>query len=246
MLRTGTTCELTRGGAGAPRSKALWSAARSTTRSSPPRWYSARSSRCSRAPGVRGPRPADRARRSPHRRAARRLLLSPAARGAPGAARRRSGAPARVRHARGDLRLRRRRARHHAAAAGPDRAGLAGGRVAVHPLPPAEALVETLFIRRRDAFVSSALGAFLRHIRPPEVAAEAADCSAIARTDGFDQLKPFFRIAGCLGCLDAAERSDPTRRRGARKPAPASGGRRSPACARRWSGSGSPASPTRR
>jgi LysR family transcriptional regulator, cell division regulator len=49
------------------------------------------------------------------------------------------------------------------------------GRVAVHPLPAAEALVETLFIRRRDAFVSSALQSFLRHIRPAPVAAEAAD-----------------------------------------------------------------------
>ena len=49
------------------------------------------------------------------------------------------------------------------------------GRVAVRPLPAAEALVETLFIRRQDAFVSSALRAFLRHIRPAALAAEAAD-----------------------------------------------------------------------
>jgi DNA-binding transcriptional LysR family regulator len=49
------------------------------------------------------------------------------------------------------------------------------GRVAVHPLPAADALVETLFIRRRDGFVSSALAAFLRHLRPAEAAAEAAD-----------------------------------------------------------------------
>jgi DNA-binding transcriptional LysR family regulator len=34
------------------------------------------------------------------------------------------------------------------------------GRVAVHQLPAAEAHVETLFVRRRDAFVSSALAAF--------------------------------------------------------------------------------------
>ena len=33
-------------------------------------------------------------------------------------------------------------------------------RVAVHPLPPTEAMVRTVFIRRRDAFVSSALSAF--------------------------------------------------------------------------------------
>ena len=33
-------------------------------------------------------------------------------------------------------------------------------RVAVHPLPPTEAMVRTVFIRRRDAFVSSALTAF--------------------------------------------------------------------------------------
>lgn len=43
---------------------------------------------------------------------------------------------------------------------------LAGGvwsasRVAVHKLPPTEAMVRTVFIRRRDAFVSSALSAFV-------------------------------------------------------------------------------------
>jgi DNA-binding transcriptional LysR family regulator len=35
------------------------------------------------------------------------------------------------------------------------------GRVAIHELPPAEARVDTVFIRRRNAFVSSALAAFL-------------------------------------------------------------------------------------
>jgi DNA-binding transcriptional LysR family regulator len=39
-------------------------------------------------------------------------------------------------------------------------------RVGVHTLPPEEAMVETLFIRRRDAYVSSALHAFLAHARP--------------------------------------------------------------------------------
>jgi DNA-binding transcriptional LysR family regulator len=41
-----------------------------------------------------------------------------------------------------------------------------GGKVAVHPLPAGDAVVETLFIRRRDAFTSSALKAFLDHARP--------------------------------------------------------------------------------
>jgi DNA-binding transcriptional LysR family regulator len=40
------------------------------------------------------------------------------------------------------------------------------GRVAVHDLPAAEAVVDTLFIRRRDAFVTSALAAFLARVRP--------------------------------------------------------------------------------
>jgi DNA-binding transcriptional LysR family regulator len=40
------------------------------------------------------------------------------------------------------------------------------GRVAVHTLPPEDALVETLFIRRRDAWLSSALAAFLAMLRP--------------------------------------------------------------------------------
>jgi LysR family transcriptional regulator, cell division regulator len=39
------------------------------------------------------------------------------------------------------------------------------GRVAVHELPLAEARVETMFVRRRDAFVSSALAAFLERAR---------------------------------------------------------------------------------
>lgn len=40
------------------------------------------------------------------------------------------------------------------------------GRVALHALPAAEARVETLFIRRRDAYASSALEAFLDCARP--------------------------------------------------------------------------------
>jgi DNA-binding transcriptional LysR family regulator len=40
------------------------------------------------------------------------------------------------------------------------------GRVAVHALPPADALVETVFIRRQDAYHSSALAAFLAMLRP--------------------------------------------------------------------------------
>jgi LysR family transcriptional regulator, cell division regulator len=40
------------------------------------------------------------------------------------------------------------------------------GRVALHTLPQAEAEVDTVFIRRRDVCVSSALAAFLEHLRP--------------------------------------------------------------------------------
>jgi LysR family transcriptional regulator, cell division regulator len=46
-------------------------------------------------------------------------------------------------------------------------------RVAVHTLPPDEARVETVFIHRRDAFVSSALAAFLAFV--PAQAAAAAE-----------------------------------------------------------------------
>ncbi len=48
------------------------------------------------------------------------------------------------------------------------------GRVAMHELPPAEAHVETMFIRRRDAFVSSALARFVECARPAIVRAAAA------------------------------------------------------------------------
>jgi DNA-binding transcriptional LysR family regulator len=49
------------------------------------------------------------------------------------------------------------------------------GRVAVHPLPPAEAAVETLFVRRRDGFVSSALAAFLLRAGGAALHSEAAE-----------------------------------------------------------------------
>ena len=41
-----------------------------------------------------------------------------------------------------------------------------GDELAVHALPAAEARVETLFVRRRGGFVSSALAAFLECVRP--------------------------------------------------------------------------------
>ncbi|HEY1935055.1 MAG TPA: LysR family transcriptional regulator [Acetobacteraceae bacterium] len=47
------------------------------------------------------------------------------------------------------------------------------GRVAVHRLPPADALVQTMFVRRRDAHLSSALSAFLAMLRPAEQIAAA-------------------------------------------------------------------------
>jgi DNA-binding transcriptional LysR family regulator len=40
------------------------------------------------------------------------------------------------------------------------------GRVAVHELPPEFAEVQTVFIRRTDSYVSSALSAFLQFVRP--------------------------------------------------------------------------------
>lgn len=49
------------------------------------------------------------------------------------------------------------------------------GRVAMHQLPAAEAHVDTVFIRRRDAFVSTALATFLQLVRPARGRAEAAE-----------------------------------------------------------------------
>lgn len=49
------------------------------------------------------------------------------------------------------------------------------GLVTLHDLPPAQAHVETVFIRRRDAYVSSALSAFLEHARPAMRHADAAE-----------------------------------------------------------------------
>jgi LysR family transcriptional regulator, cell division regulator len=51
------------------------------------------------------------------------------------------------------------------------------GRIALHTLPPQDARVETVLVRRRDAYSSSALAAFLEMVRPSrlpglEVAAE--------------------------------------------------------------------------
>jgi LysR family transcriptional regulator, cell division regulator len=50
------------------------------------------------------------------------------------------------------------------------------GRVALHDLPKAEAEVDTVFIRRHDAYASSALAAFLEQLRPAETThADAAE-----------------------------------------------------------------------
>jgi LysR family transcriptional regulator, cell division regulator len=49
------------------------------------------------------------------------------------------------------------------------------GRVAVHALPPAEAMVDTVFIRRRASHLSSALGAFLAMMRPAQTLPLAAE-----------------------------------------------------------------------
>ncbi|MBI3451556.1 MAG: LysR family transcriptional regulator [Rhodospirillales bacterium] len=49
------------------------------------------------------------------------------------------------------------------------------GRVAIHELPAADARVDTVFIRRRDAFASSALAAFLDCARPASAHADAAE-----------------------------------------------------------------------
>ncbi|MDJ0951267.1 MAG: LysR substrate-binding domain-containing protein [Alphaproteobacteria bacterium] len=47
--------------------------------------------------------------------------------------------------------------------------------VAIHRLPARDARVETVFIRRRDGFVSSALVAFLAHARPASGTSQAAE-----------------------------------------------------------------------
>lgn len=47
------------------------------------------------------------------------------------------------------------------------------GRVAAHPLPESEARVDTVFVRRRDGFASSALAAFLDRARTAPLSAAA-------------------------------------------------------------------------
>jgi DNA-binding transcriptional LysR family regulator len=49
-----------------------------------------------------------------------------------------------------------------------------GGRVGVHALPPEDAFVETVFVRRRDLYASSAMAAFLEAVRPVRPSARAA------------------------------------------------------------------------
>jgi hypothetical protein len=44
-------------------------------------------------------------------------------------------------------------------------AAIADGRIAAHALPPTQARVTTVFVRRRDAFVSTALLRFLKCAR---------------------------------------------------------------------------------
>ncbi len=54
-------------------------------------------------------------------------------------------------------------------------AAVRSGRVGVHRLPAAEAQVDTVFIRRRDAFLCRALGAVLAQVCPDVACAEAAE-----------------------------------------------------------------------
>jgi DNA-binding transcriptional LysR family regulator len=49
------------------------------------------------------------------------------------------------------------------------------GRVAVHRLPAEEAMVETVFIRRRDGLVTSAMAALLQMAYASSVTAQAAE-----------------------------------------------------------------------
>jgi DNA-binding transcriptional LysR family regulator len=48
-------------------------------------------------------------------------------------------------------------------------------RVRQHRLPPEEAMVTTVFIRRREAHLSSALRAFLDHVRPASTTSGEAE-----------------------------------------------------------------------
>ena len=61
----------------------------------------------------------------------------------------------------------------------------ADGRVSLHCLPPEDAMVTTVFIHRREAHLSSALRAFLGHVR-----AGPTPEPAIVAGDGGDQINP--------------------------------------------------------
>jgi hypothetical protein len=49
------------------------------------------------------------------------------------------------------------------------------GQVGIHLLPPEDAFVDTVFVRRHDTYVSSALGAFLAAAGPSRGVAQAAE-----------------------------------------------------------------------
>jgi DNA-binding transcriptional LysR family regulator len=49
------------------------------------------------------------------------------------------------------------------------------GQVGVHALPPQDAIVDTILVRRHDTYRSSALAAFLAIVRPARATAQAAD-----------------------------------------------------------------------
>jgi LysR family transcriptional regulator, cell division regulator len=66
----------------------------------------------------------------------------------------------------------------------------ADGRVSLHGLPPEEAMVTTVFIHRREAHLSSALRAFLDHVRTGPMPKPA-----IIASDTGDQIKPLPRPA---------------------------------------------------
>lgn len=69
------------------------------------------------------------------------------------------------------------------------------GRIAIHDLAPSDSWVDTVFIQRRDGYLSSALSAFLKLARGRLSDQVAASGSGIRESDGADQLNPFLPIA---------------------------------------------------
>ena len=86
------------------------------------------------------------------------------------------------------------------------------GRISVHRLPPEEARVDTIFVRRQDTLPSTALTAFLRSARRKDAALSRGPIGAASRRAVIPAPAPLLRRESCAGAAERAAAAPQGRR----------------------------------